>query len=109
MFPNFIIIIDIIAQDINKALSFWAVTIFNPAWVIKIQILDGFLFNSVLARPQIASVGARQNCKKPPTFPAQSFQPSFQDTKAHIASFFPESPDKYPRADCEKPQAKQQM
>lgn len=37
-------------------LSFWAVTIFDTVWVIKNQILDGFLFNSVLAWPQMASV-----------------------------------------------------
>lgn len=55
MFPNFIVIIDVTARGTNKALSFWVVTMFDPVWVIKNHILDGFLVNSVLAWPQIAS------------------------------------------------------
>lgn len=35
MFPNFITVIDIMVGDTNKALSFGAVTVFNPVWVVK--------------------------------------------------------------------------
>lgn len=75
MFSNFITVIDIIVEDTNKALSFGAVTIFNPVWVVKNQILDCFLFNSVLARPQIASAGARKDCRRPRSFQHTLFHP----------------------------------
>lgn len=103
-FPNFIIIA-IIAWETIKALSFWAVTIFDPVWVIKNQIPDGFLFNSVLAWPQIASVRSRAELRMPPTFPSRSFQSSSQDTKASVSSFSPEFSNDWPLEQTE-PQAK---
>lgn len=66
MFPDYSIILDITALGTNKAHSFWALTIFDPVWVIKNQILDSFLFNSDLAWPQIPSVRSHteEMCKK---------------------------------------------
>lgn len=108
MFPNFIIIIDVTARGTNKALSFWAVTIFDPVWVIKNHILDCFLVNSVLAWPQIAS-GRSQSSRKPPIFPAQSFQISFRDTKGTSLLFPRVFKQLSTRADSEESQAPREM
>lgn len=78
MFPNFITVIDIMVEDTNKALSFGAVTILNLVWVVKNQILDCFLFDSVLAWPQIASAGARKDCRHPRSFQHTLFHPSLR-------------------------------
>jgi hypothetical protein len=88
---SFYRVIDIVTWGTNKALSFWAVTILDPVWVIKNQILDCFL-NPVLARPQVTSVGDRQNCRRPPTFPHSHFNPSFR-TQRPKWLFFTESSD----------------
>lgn len=87
MFPNFIIIIDVIARGTNKALSFWAVTRFDPVWVIKNHILDGFLFNSVLAGPQIPSGRSQAEQQKASHISGTIISNLLSGHKGYISSF----------------------
>lgn len=58
--------------------------------------------------PKSHQAGARQSSRKPPTFPAQSFQTSFRDTKATSLLFPRVFKQLSTRADSEEPQAQQQ-
>lgn len=76
--------------SLHKAqIQHWVVTKSHQVWVIKHQILDGFLSTSVLAGPKLIRSHPEETCREPPTFPAQPSQSCFQDTKAHVSPLLP--------------------
>lgn len=68
----------------HKYRTFWAVTIFNLVWLIKIRFWMVFFLILSWPDPKSRQSGARQTCKRPPTFPAQSFQSPFGTKGQHL-------------------------
>lgn len=102
MFPNFIIIIDIIAWGTNKA--------FSGRWPYSVQSrLSKFKFWMVFflilswPGPKSHQWEPGRTAKSFPRFRHNHFNPSFRTQRPiHVASFFPESSDNCPQAASEE-------